>query len=587
MTAGLSLVTSTSASAAPPPCAGTPMQVTADCVDPTYTNPVIDSETDLTSPVPNHKVSGHFNDSQGNDTGKRFNIYLPTSGWQGRFFQSVYPLQDAIAIDDPAFVPPGVGTEGSIAFGAASGAYTVQTNGGSGYRVDAAAAKFSKTVAASYYGSLQRIYGYVWGGSGGSFQTISAIENTTGVWDGAVPYVIGTPVSIPNFFFVRAFARFVLEGKAPQIADAVAPGGSGDPYAGLNETERAVLLEVTKMGVPLRAWEDYRYVLGLDTPDGLLGFGSTVLFLDPTYVNDFWTQPGYLGTEQSPLGDMFRAARTPANEANLALLAYHRYQVPSDPSFHAWDQFRNPDGTPIYPQRPIQIGPLISNSVTGGGTFTGNIHGKVILVDNLLDTDAFLWPGDWYSTRVKQALGAAYDDNFRLWYNDNTDHIGNRTPRLVQYGGILQQALRDVAAWAEQGVAPAQSTRYDIADSQITVPDNAAVRRGIQPVVDLTVKNGSVIDVAAGQPVTFKAKVQVPPNMGQIVSLDWDFAGNGNFTPASFGAPNPAVVIQADFTYTTAGTYFPALRATSQRDGDPNSPFTKVQNLGRVRVVVH
>ena len=332
--AGLSLVTSTSASAAPPPtCSGTPIQVTADCVDPTYSNPVIDSETDLTSPVPNHKVSGHFNDGQGNDTGKRFNIYLPpTSEWQGRFFQSVYPLQGENAVDDPAFQPPGVGTEGSIAFGASSGAYTVQTNGGSGYRVDAAAAKFSKTVAAAYYGSSQRIFGYVWGGSGGSFQTISAIENTTGVWDGAVPYVIGTPVSIPNFFFVRAFARFVLQGKAQQIADAVAPGGSGDPYAGLNDIERAVLLEVTRIGVPLRAWEDYRYVLGLDAPDGLLGFGSTVLFLDPTYVNDFWTQPGYLGTEQSPLGDMFRAARTPANEANLALLAYHRYQVPSDPS---------------------------------------------------------------------------------------------------------------------------------------------------------------------------------------------------------------------------------------------------------------
>src|SRR5207248_9133326 len=181
----------------------------------------------------------------------------------------------------------------------------------------------------------------------GSYQTISAAENTTGVWDGAVPFINGVPTSIPNNFFVRAFARFVLQGKAQQIADAVAPGGSGDPFAGLDDTERAVLLEVTKMGVPLRAWEDYRYVLGLDAPDGLLGFGPTVLAIDPTYVNDFWNTPGYLGTEQSALGDMFRAARTSANESTLALLAYHRYQVPSDPSFHAWDQFRNPDGTPI------------------------------------------------------------------------------------------------------------------------------------------------------------------------------------------------------------------------------------------------
>jgi hypothetical protein len=343
------------------------------------------------------------------------------------------------------------------------------------------------------------------------------------------------------------------------------------------------------MGVPLRAWEDYRYVLGLDAPDGLLGFGPTVLAIDPTYVNDFWTQPGYLGTEQSALGDMFRAARTPANESTLALLVYHRYQVPADPSFHAWDQFRNPDGTPIYPQRPIQIGPLISATVTGGGTFTGNIHGKVIVVDNLLDTDAFPWDGDWYSGKVKQALGAAYGDNFRLWYNDNTDHIGARTPRLIDYSGILQQALRDVSAWAEQGVAPARSTRYDITDNQITVPDNAADRRGIQPVVDLTVGNGTAmsIDVAAGQPVTFKAKVQVPPNTGQIVSAEWDLPGDGSFTTSDLAKFKPTLELTRNFTYTTPGTYFAALRVTSQRDGDPTSPFTKVQNLGRVRVVVH
>ena len=144
---------------AAPTCAGSPMLVTADCVDPTYNQPVIDSATDLTTPVPLHKVSGHFDDSANHDTGTRFNIYLPPKGqWDGRFFQNVYPTQDENASDD------------NVSFGAASGAYTVQTftNGSFGYRVDAAAAKFSKTVAASYYGSSERIYGYIWGGSGGS-----------------------------------------------------------------------------------------------------------------------------------------------------------------------------------------------------------------------------------------------------------------------------------------------------------------------------------------------------------------------------------------------------------------------------------
>lgn len=72
--------------------------------------------------------------------------------------------------------------------------------------------------------------------------------------------------------------------------------------------EQAVLLEVTKLGVPLRAWEDYSYVLGLNS-DGLLGFASTIRMIDSTYADDFWTKPGYLGTEQSDLGDLFRSAK--------------------------------------------------------------------------------------------------------------------------------------------------------------------------------------------------------------------------------------------------------------------------------------
>ncbi|MEU4311270.1 hypothetical protein [Nocardia sp. NPDC024068] len=275
-----------------PPAAGGPVWVNADCVDPEFDTPVIDQVEDVATPVPHHRVSGYF---EGTD--KRFNFYFPAKEkWQGRFFQLVYPLVDENA--EP----------GDIEFGADSGAYTVQTNGGSGYRVDAAAAKFSEQVAADYYGTTETIHGYLWGGSGGSYQTIGAMENTVGVWDGAVPFIPGVPASIPNFFFIRAFARMVLHDKAPQIADAVSPGGSGDPYAGLDPTERSVLTEVTKLGIPLRAWEDYSYVLGLDDEQGLLGFADAVRGADPGYVEDFWNLPGYLGTEQSPLGELFRAA---------------------------------------------------------------------------------------------------------------------------------------------------------------------------------------------------------------------------------------------------------------------------------------
>ncbi|MDI4646365.1 S-layer homology domain-containing protein [Cohnella hashimotonis] len=653
-------VLSASAETAPPPCevkaTGGPMWITGECVDPQYDNPVIDSETDLTSPVPVHKVSGHFE-----GTAKKFNFYFPPkSQWQGRFFQYVYPLSNEEAEDK------------IISFGADSGAYTVQTNGGSGYRVDAAAAKFSKIVAAAYYGTHEPIYGYIWGGSGGSYMTIGAIENASGVWDGAVPFIPAAPTSLPNNFLMRAFARFALADKAPQIADAVSPGGSGDPYAGLDDVERSVLQEVTNLGLPLRAWMDNRYILALDDPNGLLGYASMIKAFDPTYADDFWSKPGYLGTEESGLGDRFRAARieqtvsvtqvtynaenvptsfavdeVPAkldypnpdftlyaadgsligtlngslnsatkrftlvagnpdnvlkaiaagdklkvdNKWSLAVLAYHRHQVPKSSDFKAWDQFKSADGTPIYPQRSIEVGPTVAQSVTGGGTYTGAINGKVIMVSNLLDVDAYPWDGDFYSKRVHAALGAGYDDHFRLWYNDYADHVEPHNPFLVSYWGILEQALRDVSAWAERDVPPPNSSSYEVVDNQVRLPANAAQRQGIQPVVDLAANGSAMAEIATGQTVAFTAKVELPPMSGEMVSTEWDFEGNGSFTTVPAGDSAMSVgsstyTITSAYAYAKPGTFFPSLRVTTQREGDKDTSFARVQNLGRARVVV-
>ena len=38
--------------------------------------------------------------------------------------------------------------------------------------------------------------------------------------------------------------------------------------------------------------------------------------------------------------------------------------------------------------------------------------------------------------------------------------------------------------------------------------------------------------------------------------------------------------------FSKPGTYFPALRVASQREGDPNTPFARSLNLSRFRVVV-
>ena len=54
------------------------------------------------------------------------------------------------------------------------------------------------------------------------------------------------------------------------------------------------------------------------------------------------------------------------NRGFLAAQTYHRHQVPA-PDFHVWDQFRDADGTPIYPQRPLLLGPLFAAAAAGHG----------------------------------------------------------------------------------------------------------------------------------------------------------------------------------------------------------------------------
>ena len=39
-------------------------------------------------------------------------------------------------------------------------------------------------------------------------------------------------------------------------------------------------------------------------------------------------------------------------------------------------------------------------------------------------------------------------------------------------------------------------------------------------------------------------------------------------------------------SYDTPGTYFPVVRGTTQREGDPGHGFARAQNLGRARVIV-
>jgi hypothetical protein len=274
-----------------------------------------------------------------------------------------------------------------------------------------------------------------------------------------------------------------------------------------------------------------------------------------------------------------------------------------------YDQFRDKEGKPIYPQRLMLLGPVFTMGASGGVLPTGKFKGKMILLESLWDREAFAWQADWYRSRVKEVLGDNTDNNFRLWYTDRALHgditIEDDPTRTVSYLGVLQQALLDLSAWVEKGIAPAASTYYNVVDGQVILPLAANERSGIQPVVTVKVGGGKRADVKVGQSVTFTAEVEVPKNMGQVVAAAWHFEGEpadiskrngwsfdqsgtfpvkGVFTPTD--KTGSRVKLQTTYTFSKPGTYFHALRVASQRQGNATTPFSRIQNLDRVRVVV-
>ncbi len=275
--------------------------VTAGTSDPLFDAPYVDIDEWQDEPVRHRYVHGGF---KGTDA--RFAIrFPPAERYEGRFFHPIF----AVPGSEHMFALPGSvllsGLGGSVGFAVATGAYLVESNQGSlngfsnedwtvtGYRTSAAAARYSRVLAAEMYGE-HRPYGYVFGGSGGAYKTMSCFESLPGLWDGAVPFMHGTPMSVPNNFTVQNHAIRVLRAKFPAIVDAVEPGGSGDMFATLTAEEREALAEVTRMGFPPRSWFDAERIA--DHYHGVWAFLiDNVTKWDPEYFEDFWTVPGYLG----------------------------------------------------------------------------------------------------------------------------------------------------------------------------------------------------------------------------------------------------------------------------------------------------
>ncbi|MDE2404316.1 MAG: hypothetical protein KGM17_06585 [Sphingomonadales bacterium] len=637
-----------------------PSPVGLDWTDPVFNQPFVDKDEQRQGPVPHRYMSGGFRGTEA-----RFSFYLPTPDqYDGRFFHNTYPM--AVTSDIGPFPIEFEVATGDLGFTIASFAAYVQTNNGGlfrdpatdpaipAWRVNAAAAKYFREVSQEVFGP-HKVHGYLFGGSGGAYQTLGAAEATTGIWDGFVPFVSGCNHAIPSMFTARMHALRTIgrKGSFPALFDQLDAGGDGDLAAVLDAEELAAYREAAGMGFPPAGWYGHA-TMGSGYFANVSGM---IPLLDPTYAEDFWSKPGYLGSDPDaairkdrfvfdttvtavepgppfalvlaavpgrdfanahvvlengaslPIARCEGTTVTPVahldpgvlaairpgdkvridNSWALALETYHRHQVPEESEYLGWNQFRNAAGDPVYPQRPVQIGP-IGTANSAGHVLHGHANGKMILLGCLLDIDCHPWQSDWYRQHARKALGKdRADDAIAVQYIERAHHENPQGPlarqHAVAYSGALQQALHDVAAWVENDEVPPQ-THYRIEGAQVIVPGNANARGGSQPVITLHANGGVRAEVAVGEPVHFTASIEVPLTTGDVVAAEWDFDGSGDFAIEADFTPAHHVELSASYAWSRPGTHFVVLRAHSHREGDVETPYCRIANLARVRVVV-
>jgi hypothetical protein len=559
-------------------------------------------------------------------------------------------------------------------------------NSSAHWRHHAAATKIAEDLVRKMHGATGKFYGYYWGCSGGGQMAQAAAEGQTGVWEGVIvvcPAVRGTPAHA--FQWTGHLALALSEEKRARLMALRAVGGGVNAldglteaektllYAGLNEEEKSVLNEVLAAGYPLNELNTF---LMLSPPVGT----NEIFYHDPSYEDDFWSKPGYAGSNPpsylsaakmdgfaritavnrgaegaiesvqldpstippvpaasvSPIGTTGQrfyvyapdgqtrvvdpARRSEAygtlsgtldrkagllklsgnnsqvllgalvedgkirvtNRFLLAAYFYPRHTIM--PGYYHYDQYRNADGTPKYPQRPFSVTDLMTLSSGAGVLSLGNIKTKVMLFQNLSDFLAFPSWVAGYANTIEQNLGKAKADQMlRVYYQERGGHTNGGI-----VGGVFNQALIDMMAWAEKGIPPKPSSQwtFELPLTQVILSPDAAVRKGLQPVVNVTVNGSDLARVDVNQPVNLVARLEMPPTTGKIVQYDWTY---GTVTDATVLAqPLQQVGVERRVSFTAPGDYIIRLTANGQRDGlvDPDNQ-TLAQNYDEVRVIVN
>lgn len=677
--------------------------------DGVFGKPYIDRDEWRETPYPHRNVHGGFS---GCDT--RFTCYFPPEeDYQSRMF---HPIEGAHAGHEDAFDGLMGQMLGGLPMIVRLGGYMVESNSGHigdtidpaigvdptvyGHRASIESARLSKFLAAQVYGEEPR-YSYVWGGSGGGRRSPLCLEYGAGVYQGALPFMGGGAIAEhgtterirseqPVHFGCMFNVQRLLGEDIKSVIDAMRPGGSGNPFVGLNSHQREELDSLYRLGYP--RGDEFM----IAEPMGQIWLWTSIADMlqeeDAEYFTNFWTKPGYVGFDnpeyvqgdlincrarvrkvvtagellQSPefagpeyarakpmammmaakgedfplavqlegiddgyllgtgvkvlTGDaagrqlyctsfasevLFCDGRDDANvlrfsgvkpgdevqvdnRAFLAFCYYYRHHVSDDPS----NDFLRLDGVPIYPQHDM---PLQSPHM--GVAYSGKYDGKLMWIHHT--HDASLWPpqGVIYRRAVEMAQGEdGLENNFCLRWTENAEHVppaflpssADRatTTWLVDYMPHIEQGLADLVAWVEQGSKPA-ATKYEFADGKVTLPDSAAERQGIQPVLSLNANGAARAEVATNIPVALVLKAEVPEGAGGIIAIEWDWFGKGDFSEAEeLTAAESKTTITRPQVFSEAGTYFVTAKVTSHREGDFAATSRRISNVVSVRVVV-
>jgi hypothetical protein len=276
-----------------------------------FGEPYIDADTWNEKPTPHRYLHGGF---KGTDTRFAF-CFPPPERYQGRLYQ---PLEGANAGHENVNTGPLGLVTGGLEMAFRLGGYTVESNMGHigdvmdakagpdptiyGFRAAAECARFSKHVAKQIYGKPTR-YAYVFGGSGGARRSPLCLAYAPGVWDAALPYMGDAMdgdhgdmkrlrTGSPNFSSMFNVQR-LLGPKIYDVVDAMWPGGSGDPFAGLNTLQREELVTLYRLGYP--RGDEFMIAQPMGQTWLWASMAERLQREDAKYFEAFWTKPGYVG----------------------------------------------------------------------------------------------------------------------------------------------------------------------------------------------------------------------------------------------------------------------------------------------------